>query len=133
MSFATASCDLWQKEQRSVSSGDLGFKSNSFITRTFFNLASGSSQSTPKTDVSSFVLVDDVVNNAIFFSLLRVHNEIAFHIFFHFLKLLPGMPSIHLISDFPHTEDFSGMYINICGLTTKARHQGLMNKYPRSG
>jgi hypothetical protein len=25
MSLATASCDLWQKEQRRVSSGDLGF------------------------------------------------------------------------------------------------------------
>jgi len=35
MSFATASCDLWQNEQRKVSSGDLGFKPNSFITQTF--------------------------------------------------------------------------------------------------
>ena len=67
-----------------------------------------------------FMFVDDVVDYPIFFGLLGVHNEIPLNVLFHLLKLLPGVLGQHLIGDFSHAQDLSCMYINICGLATKA-------------
>src|SRR5690348_11285905 len=115
MSLATASCDLWQNEQRSVSSGDLGFTSNSLKRRT---LCSG--QQSAFRIALLLMLIDNVVDYPIFLSLLRIHDEVTFYILLHLLQPLPGMPGQHLVGDFPHAQNLPCMYINICSLATKA-------------
>jgi hypothetical protein len=35
--------------------------------------------------------VDDVVDDSVFLRLLRIHNEVAFDVFFHFFELLTGV------------------------------------------
>src|SRR6266404_2229939 len=132
MSLATASCDLWQNEQRSVSSGVLGFTVRLLQRAGRFIFPNGPAAPAYMTFIL-FVLVNDIVDDPVFFGLQGVHNEVALHVFFHLFQFLPRMFGNKLAGDFPHPQNLSSMYINICGLATKARHQGLMNKNPRSG
>src|SRR5258707_9599376 len=85
------------------------------------------------TTVVLLVLINDVVNDAVLFGLLCVHYKVTLNVFFHLFQLLSGVLGNELAGDFPHTQDLSSMYINICGLAPNARHQGLVNKNPRSG
>jgi len=81
--LATASWDLWQKEQRKTSSDpDRGF---TWLLLTYRDCILGGARS------FLFVLVDDLVDDPVFLALLRVHDEIALDVFLNFIKFLPGM------------------------------------------
>ena len=43
------------------------------------------------TKVMLLVLIDDVVDQAVFFGLLGVHDEVAFHVFLDFFQALVAM------------------------------------------
>src|SRR6478672_5082581 len=102
MSFATASCDLWQNEQRSVSSGVLGFTIE-LLGPVGPQLLSGQQPFWSRIG-ALFVLVNDIVDDTVFFGLLGVHNEIPLHVLFHLFQLLSGMLGNQLAGDLPHTK-----------------------------
>src|SRR5713226_2250308 len=104
MSLATASCDLWQNEQRNISSVPVlfftrlysfvnplspapmqtcrGRRDRSFRAETARKLIGR----TPIIPLSR--LIDDIVYDSVFLSLLGIHNEVALHIFFDLFQLL---------------------------------------------
>src|SRR5208282_4026712 len=106
MSFATASCALWQNEQRSISSEpDLVFtRPYSFsggLAVAGLRLQAEPRQAAalhcfancrPYIETRSLSrLIDDIVNDSIFLSLLRIHDEVAFHVLLHFIQFLAGV------------------------------------------
>src|SRR5450759_1626359 len=102
MSFATASCDLWQNEQRNISSEpDLVFtRPYSFScgpVAAGFLLQAETRQAASLhcvTNCRSYPLsglIDDIVDDSVFLRLLRVHDEIALHVLLHFIQLLAGV------------------------------------------
>src|SRR5262245_37843877 len=110
MSLATASCDLWQNEQRSVSSGVLGFTIE-LLGPVGSQVLSG--QRPAWYGIGALlVLVNDIVDDTVFLGLLGVHNEIPLHVLLHLFQLLPGMLGNQLAGDLPHTQYLSCMYIN---------------------
>src|SRR5579872_620603 len=99
MSLATASCDLWQNEQRKISSGDLVFTrlySLNIIRSSLFSCetASFDPSHTIKREGRSYRfsgLIDDIVYDSVFLRLLRVHDEVALHIFFDLIEFLAAV------------------------------------------
>lgn len=59
------------------------------------------------------VLVDDVVDDAVFLALLDVHDEVAFHVALDLFQQLAGMLGQYLVSNFAHTQNFAGMDIDV--------------------
>ena len=83
MSLATASCDLWQNEQRNISSDpDLVFTGLTPYSR-------GNSTNCRSYPLSR--LIDDIVYDSVFLSLLRVHDEVALDIFLDLVQFLTTM------------------------------------------
>ena len=62
-------------------------------------------------------LVDDIVDDSVLLSLLRIHDEVAFHIFFHFFQLLPGVLGQQLIRNLAHAQNFARVDVDIGRLT----------------
>src|ERR1700685_1110787 len=102
MSLATASCDLWQNEHRKISSDDLVFTrlysfawcgSRRAIASTRYRFAPGrcSGFSREGRSYRFSGLVDDIVYDSVLLRLLRIHDEIALHVFFHLIELLGGV------------------------------------------
>src|SRR3954454_17371091 len=71
-------------------------------------------------------LVDDIVYDSVFLSLLRVHDEVALHIFFYFVEFLPAVLRQQLIRDLAHTKNLTRMNINISSLSRQTAHGRLM-------
>src|ERR1700681_3991611 len=122
MSFATASCDLWQKEQRSISSEpDLVFtRPYSFFPAEKWQVSTSTLHQTPI--IPSSRLIDDIVYDSVFLSLLRIHDEVALHVLLHFIQLLARVFSQQLISNLPHAQNFARMNINVGRLAREATH-----------
>src|SRR6266850_6352959 len=78
-------------------------------------------------------LVDDIVYDSVLFCLLRVHNEVAFHILLYLLELLTAVLSQQLIRNLTHTQDFAGMDVDIRSLPRESPHRRLMDENPRIG
>src|SRR5437879_12607009 len=53
-------------------------------------------------------LIDDIVYDSVFFGLLRVHNEVALHVFFHFVQFLPAVLVESLLRNVSHTKSLPG-------------------------
>src|SRR5215469_18081639 len=152
MSLATASCDLWQNEQRRISSvpvrfftrlysfftfhppGSLPAPFTRFAVRTEAHAAETSRRMIGEVPIiPSSRLINDIVDDSVFLSLLRVHNEVALHILFHFFQLLPAVLGQQLVGNLAHTQDFTGMNVNIGGLTRQSAHRGLVDEDARIG
>ena len=74
---------------------------------------------------------NDVVNYAVFFALLRIHNEIALDIALHLLQALASVFLEQLAGNLAHAQDFAGMDVDIGRLARKSRHQRLVNENAR--
>src|ERR1700681_3042328 len=98
MSFATASCDLWQKEQRSISSEpDLVFtRPYSFFPAEKWQVSTSTLHQTPI--ILSSRLTDDIVYDSVFLSLLLIHDEGTDHVLLHNNQLLARVISQQLAS-----------------------------------
>src|SRR5690349_6591653 len=157
MSLATASCDLWQNEQRRISSDPVRFFNRPPSTYSYSLLAtSGKRQEVEHPLVTALLwpssllrtrpqrvtegrsyslasLIDDIVNDSVFFGLLGVHNKVAFHVLFDFIQLLATMLRQQLICNLTHTENLARMDVDISCLAGQASHRGLMNQDSRIG
>jgi hypothetical protein len=98
--LATASCDLWQNEQRNISSEPVLFFTRSYSlishrSSVGHNFAEdpGGTDRRGKPIIPSLRLVDDIVDDSVFFCLLRVHDEVPLHIFFYLIELLSAVLS----------------------------------------
>src|SRR6266550_1529260 len=72
-------------------------------------------------------LVNDIVYDSVFLRLLRIHDEVAFHVFFHLIQFLPAVLGQQLVCNLPHTKDFAGVDVNVSSLTRKTPHRRLVN------
>src|SRR5271167_722288 len=63
-----------------------------------------------------FVLENNAVNNAVFLALLRIHDEVAFHIPLHFFQPLTAVLGQKLAGDLAHAQNLAGMDVDICCL-----------------
>ena len=63
---------------------------------------------------------DDVVDDAVFPGLLRVHDEVALHVFFYFVQLLPTVLREQLVRNVTHPQDFPRMNVNIGRLAAQS-------------
>src|SRR5580700_3101010 len=72
-------------------------------------------------------LIDDIVYDSVFLRLLCIHNEVALHIFFYFVQLLTAVLGQQLVCNLPHTQDFTGVDVNVGGLSGQSSHRGLVD------
>ena len=77
--------------------------------------------------------VDDIVDDSVFLCLLRVHDEVAFHVFFDFSSFWPRVLGQQLISNLAHPQDFAGMNVDVGCLAGESAHGGLMDQDARIG
>src|SRR5258708_40042927 len=99
MSLATASCDLWQNEQRKISSEPVLFFTRPYSlifppplrVRMLHRQNRGGTDRRGKPIIPSSRLIDDIVYDSVFLRLLRVHDEVAFDVFFYFIQLLAAV------------------------------------------
>src|SRR6202453_5450761 len=73
-------------------------------------------------------LIDDIVYDSVFLSLLRVHDEIALHIFLHFVELLPGVLGEQLVCYLAHAQNLPSMNVDVGSLTGQASHGRWVNQ-----
>jgi len=59
------------------------------------------------------VLKDNVVHDAVVFSLVGVHDEIAFDVPFHLFQRLAAVLGEQLVRDLAHAQDFTRMDIDV--------------------
>ena len=118
MSLATASCDLWQNEQRSVSSEPV---------RGFIQLAPCGPRR-PRLNRSGAWPVNDLIDDAVLFGLRGVHDEITFNVALDAFERLPGMSRYKAVGDLANTKNLASVDIDISGLAGEAAQRRLMNE-----
>ena len=74
------------------------------------------------------MLEDDLVDHAVLFGLVGVHDVVAFDVFFDALDGLAGVLGEQRVNRGPHTEDFLGMQVDVGGLAAQAAHPWLVNQ-----
>src|SRR5579872_3155604 len=151
MSLATASCCLWQNEQRNPSSLPLrGFtqvslklfrgeeltlsslssvqNANDVGLLRHWSVTGGDSRTCGTT---LLVLVDDVIHKAVLLGLVRVHDEIALHIFLDLFKGLPGVQCHDAVQVLAHAQDLTGVDVDVGRLSAQATHVRLVDEDAR--
>ena len=68
------------------------------------------------------VFVNDVVDDAVFLRLLRVHDEVALHVLLNFVELLAGVLGQDLVGNLAHAQNFAGVDVDVCRLAAEASH-----------
>src|SRR5581483_706061 len=118
MSFATASCDLWQNEQRRSSSDperDFILSLTSPPTPSPLLPCSTDGRSPSKSQLARGFhrrgLVNDVVNYAVFLALFGIHNEVSFDIFLDLVQQLARVPRHYLVHQLTHADDLAGVNV----------------------
>src|SRR5208337_2745062 len=74
------------------------------------------------------VLVDDLINHAVFLGLLRIHDVIALDVLLDALDGLAGMLGKKLIDGGTHAQNLFGVQVDVGGLSAEAAHPGLMDE-----
>src|SRR5277367_2031078 len=76
----------------------------------------------------SAMLINDLVNHAVFFGLFRVHDEIALDISFDAFHALAAMLRQQSIDHGAHAQDLFGVEIDVGSLAAEAGHPRLMDE-----
>src|SRR5271168_1540088 len=79
------------------------------------------------------MLVNDLVNHAIVFGLLRIHDVVALDVFFDAVDGLSAVLGQNFVDDRAHAQNFLGVQVDIGGLAAEAGHPRLMNQDARVG
>src|ERR1039457_7411859 len=75
--------------------------------------------------------VDDLIDDAVFLGLLRVHDEVPLHIPFDAIQRLIGVLGDQIIGNLADAQNLARMNIDVGGLAAQAPHRGLMNEDAR--
>src|SRR5215470_9405364 len=113
MSLATASCDLWQNEQRRASSDPV---------RVFIVVLLQTTLICRDVEFRIWGLSRNLVDDAVFPGLCCVHDEIALYVAFNAFQRLPGVLRHEVIGNFADAQNLARMNVDISSLPGKSAH-----------
>src|SRR5580698_2440365 len=108
MSLATASCDLWQNEQRRASSDPV---------RVFIVVLLQGQLLVGGDEFGIWCLSRNFVNDAVFSRLRGVHDKVALYVAFDAFQRLAGVLRHEGVGDFTDAQDFARVNVDISSLT----------------
>src|ERR1035437_2266847 len=77
--------------------------------------------------------VDNLIDDAVFLGLLRVHDEVPLHVALDAVQRLLGVLGNQVVGNLADAQNLSRVNVDVGGLAAQSAHRGLMNENSRIG